>query len=118
MKNYYLVGRTIKEQREKYAMTIPMLAKFLGITPSNLESIELGNSLPTLEMLQKLENKFGFECSSCIEFILFYADKYKKDIKNIEKKEVPKVQVCPVREEEPDDDKFEMYDRRNGNYLF
>jgi len=52
-----------------------------------------------------------------LNFLLYYSEKYKKKAPEIEKEEVSKVQAC-YNDEDEDDDEYEKYDRRNGNYLF
>ena len=87
-KNY--IGKHIQQQRFNLGLSIRQMAGSLGITPSKLNDIELGNCLPELEILQNIEKTFKIDCCSCIEFLLFYTKKTAEKTRN----NVKSVQVC------------------------
>ena len=93
MTEHNFVGKYICYQRETIGKTTREMAKELGITPSKLNDIEMGNTLPNLELLQQIQKKYGIECSACIEFLLNRQEKKTKK----SNKYIPKVQVCYVR---------------------
>lgn len=96
-RNY--IGKYISKQRTGIGMPLREMAKILGITPSKLNDIELGNCLPELELLQQMEQKIGIPSDTCIEFMLNWQTK-KQRKSSVAKKDVPKVQVCRVRDTE------------------
>ena len=89
------IGKYISKQRTDMGMPLREMAKILGITPSKLNDIELGNCLPELELLQLMEKKIGIKVDSCIEFLLNWQTKKQR---KTPEKNIPKVQVCYVRD--------------------
>lgn len=92
-KNY--IGKYIQQQRLGVGMPLREMANILGITPSKLNDIELGNTLPELELLQLMEAKLGIKTDSCIEFLLNWTGK--KRNATAKKTKTPAVQTCYVR---------------------
>ena len=91
------IGKYIAKQRTDIGMPLREMAKIIEVTPSKLNDIELGNCLPELELLQKMEQRTGIQVGSCIEFLLNWQNK--KEKKNVRtKKEVSKVQICYNRD--------------------
>lgn len=89
------IGKYIQKQRESFAMSKRDLAKILGITPSKLNDIELGNTLPELELLQLMQSKCGFLMDSCVEFLLNWQGKNKTKSTN---KKISKLQICYTKD--------------------
>ena len=103
-KNY--IGKYIQQQRFNKGVSVREMSTKLGITPSKLNDIELGNCLPELEVLQNIEKVYGIDCCSCIEFLLFYTKKTVKKTQN----NVKNVQVCY--------DKSKIVNERCDNTMF
>ncbi len=65
------VGNRIRAQRKKRKLSLNQLASMTGIAASNLSSIELNKSSPTLGTLAKIAAAFEIRVSSLVEEIFY-----------------------------------------------
>lgn len=92
------LGKYLQGQREQLGKTIREMAGELDVRPVELRDVELGNKLPSLEMLQDMKALYGIENDFCIEFLL---NRQEKEVKKVPAKEMPpKVVVCPARKDD------------------
>lgn len=79
-----LLGKRIREYRQKYGMTQFQLAEKLGIDDKHLSRIELGKNMPQAVVISKLAEVFNIEPKSLFEFShLGTIDDVKKDLNKI-----------------------------------
>lgn len=79
-----LLGKRIREYRQKYGMTQFQLAEKLGIDDKHLSRIELGKNMPQAAIIAKLAEVFKVEPKSLFEYShLTSIDEVKKDLNNI-----------------------------------
>ncbi|MBQ8460632.1 helix-turn-helix transcriptional regulator [bacterium] len=62
-----LLGKRIREYRQKYNYTQSQLAELLGIDDKHLSRIELGKNMPNPVLLEKLANLFKIELKDLFE---------------------------------------------------
>lgn len=65
------VGRKIRAYRKQKEISLTALSEMTGIAASNLSSIELGKTSPTLSTLVKISNAFGVNASEFISVALY-----------------------------------------------
>lgn len=65
------VGNRIRTQRKRRKLSLNQLADMTGIAASNLSSIELNKSSPTLGTLAKIADAFGMKISAFVEEIYY-----------------------------------------------
>ncbi len=65
------VGRKIRAYRKQKEISLTALSEMTGIAASNLSSIELGKTSPTLNTLVKISNAFGVNASEFISEALY-----------------------------------------------
>ncbi len=63
-----LLGKRIREYRQKYKMTQFELAEKLGIDDKHLSRIELGKNMPQAPVISKLAEVFNIEPKTLFEF--------------------------------------------------
>lgn len=63
-----LLGKRIREYRQKYALTQFQLAEKLGIDDKHLSRIELGKNMPQAGVISKLAEVFNIEPKDLFEF--------------------------------------------------
>ncbi len=63
-----LLGKRIREYRQKYKLTQFQLAEKLGIDDKHLSRIELGKNMPQAAVISKLAEVFGVEPKNLFEF--------------------------------------------------
>lgn len=79
-----LLGKRIREYRQKYGMTQFQLAEKLGIDDKHLSRLELGKNMPQAVVISKLAEVFNIEPKSLFEFSHLGAiDDVKKDLNKI-----------------------------------
>ena len=66
-----LLGKRIREYRQKYNYTQSQLAEMLGIDDKHLSRIELGKNMPNPALLEKLANLFNIELKDLFELSHF-----------------------------------------------
>ncbi len=62
-----LVGKRIREYRQKHKMSQEMLSEIIGIDSKHLSNIELGKNMPNPQLLLKLANAFDIEIKDLFE---------------------------------------------------
>lgn len=73
-----LVGKRIREYRQKHKMSQEMLSEIIEIDSKHLSNIELGKNMPNPQLLLKIAKAFGIEIKDLFEiFHLLPADKLK-----------------------------------------
>jgi XRE family transcriptional regulator, regulator of sulfur utilization len=65
------VGKKIRALRNKKGVSLNGLAGATGIAASNLSSIELGKTSPTLNTLVKIASAFGFKASEFLDEVIY-----------------------------------------------
>lgn len=65
------VGGRIRAQRKKRKLSLNQLASMTGIAASNLSSIELNKSSPTLGTLAKIASAFEMKVSAFVEDVFY-----------------------------------------------
>ncbi len=65
------VGRRIRSLRKRRKLSLIQLASMTGIAASNLSSIELNKTSPTLGTLAKIANAFDVKISSLVDEIFY-----------------------------------------------
>lgn len=65
------VGSRIRAQRKRRKLSLNQLASMTGIAASNLSSIELNKSSPTLGTLSKIATAFDMKISSFVDDIFY-----------------------------------------------
>lgn len=79
-----LLGKRIREYRQKYGMTQFQLAEKLGIDDKHLSRIELGKNMPQAVIISRLAEVFNIEPKNLFEFShLSSIDDIKKDLRKI-----------------------------------
>ncbi len=63
-----LVGRRIREYRQKYKMSQETLAEIIEIDSKHLSNIELGKNMPNPQLLLKIAKTFDIEIKDLFEF--------------------------------------------------
>ncbi|MEI6155171.1 MAG: helix-turn-helix transcriptional regulator [Deltaproteobacteria bacterium] len=63
-----LLGMRIKELRKVRGLSQEELAEMIGIDPKHLSRIEVGNSYPSLDTLEKTANALKVELKDFFEF--------------------------------------------------
>jgi len=63
-----LLGKKIREYRQKYGLTQFQLAEKLGIDDKHLSRIELGKNMPQAAVIAKLAEVFNIEVHNLFEF--------------------------------------------------
>lgn len=63
-----LLGKRVREYRQKYGMTQFQLAEKLGIDDKHLSRIELGKNMPQATVISKLAEVFQIEPKTLFEF--------------------------------------------------
>ncbi len=63
-----LLGKRVREYRQKYGMTQFELAEKLGIDDKHLSRIELGKNMPQASTISKLAEVFNIEPKALFEF--------------------------------------------------
>lgn len=63
-----LLGKRVREYRQKYGMTQFELAEKLGIDDKHLSRIELGKNMPQAPTISKLAEVFNVEPKTLFEF--------------------------------------------------
>ena len=65
-----MLGQRIKQLRQEHDITQKELADFLGVTPKAVSFYELGQRMPSNEMILKLAQKFVLK----VNFLLNQSD--------------------------------------------
>jgi hypothetical protein len=65
------LGRNLRAFRHKKKLSLIGLSKMTGIAASNLSSMELGKSSPTLETVARLAEAFGIRAGVLLDEVLF-----------------------------------------------
>ncbi len=65
------LGRNLRAFRQKKKLSLIELSKITGIAASNLSSMELGKSSPTLETVARLAEAFGIRAGVLLDEVLF-----------------------------------------------
>lgn len=65
------VGAKIRAYRERNGVTLKQLSQLTGIAASNLSSIELNKSSPTLNTLLKIATAFGVKAGTFLDGVLY-----------------------------------------------
>jgi len=65
------VGSKIRAYRERNRVTLKQLSSLTGIAASNLSSIELNKSSPTLNTLLKIATAFGVKAGTFLDGVLY-----------------------------------------------
>jgi transcriptional regulator with XRE-family HTH domain len=65
------LGRNLRAFRKKMKLSLTELSTITGIAASNLSSMELGKSSPTLETLAKLAEAFGIRAGALLDEVLY-----------------------------------------------
>lgn len=72
--NQIFLGQRIKEIRKKRQISQEALAEKIGISPKHLSKIEVGNSFPSLQTLEKISEILDCELKDFFDF-----DAYKNE---------------------------------------
>jgi transcriptional regulator with XRE-family HTH domain len=65
------VGAKIRAFRQRKKLSLNDLSRATGIAPSNLSSMELGKSSPTLSTLVKIAEAFGLKAGAFLDEVLY-----------------------------------------------
>lgn len=65
------VGAKIRAFRQRRKLSLNDLSRLTGIAPSNLSSMELGKSSPTLSTLVKIAEAFGMKAGAFLDEVLY-----------------------------------------------
>lgn len=63
-----LLGARIKELRKAKGLSQSQLSESIGIDPKHLSRIEVGNSYPSLDRLERMANVLGVDIKDFFEF--------------------------------------------------
>ena len=64
-----LLGARIKELRKARGLSQDRLSEKVGIDPKHLSRIEVGNSYPSLDTLEKIAQALGVQAKDLFEFV-------------------------------------------------
>ncbi|MBM4328793.1 MAG: helix-turn-helix transcriptional regulator, partial [Deltaproteobacteria bacterium] len=65
------VGPNIRELRKRKGLSLPKLAKLTGIAASNLSSLELNKSSPTLNTLVRIAAAFNMKLGAFLDEVVY-----------------------------------------------
>lgn len=88
-----VIGNLFKKIRDSLDKNIKEMASELNIKPFELKDIELGNSLPSVELLLLIKEKYNIETNSFIEYVKNQQQKRKYTDVNTRK-----VTICYTRD--------------------
>ncbi len=92
MSNYNILGKRIKEEREKLNLTQVDLANILNIANTTLSQYETGHRIPSDEIKIKLASLFGVS----IDYLLGYGD----NARNALTENLNQMDLCDFQREE------------------
>lgn len=76
-----LVGKRIREYRQKYKMSQEALSEIIEIDSKHLSNIELGKNMPNPQLLLRIAEAFGIEIKELFEiYHLLSDDEVKKEM--------------------------------------
>lgn len=64
-----ILGARIKELRKARGLSQERLSEKVGIDPKHLSRIEVGNSYPSLDTLERIATALGVEAKDLFEFV-------------------------------------------------
>lgn len=75
----WALAENLKYLRKKYGMGQEEVASKLGVTQSSVSAHEVGKSLPTVEVLEKLSALYGFSMDDLLKTDLTITDEATSD---------------------------------------